>query len=96
MSSRTSVKEIMRERMRASPGCLDGTLRNARGEPFVQAVHGDDPLAEGFDTCAGLRPPAQAPPITWIDVLDYVCLAVMVLGALNAMWHVPRLRKFMP
>ncbi len=36
----------------AKPGCWDGQLLNGRGERYVEAVHGLDPLRKGFSFCA--------------------------------------------
>ena len=97
VTARASLQDVIREKMQASPGCLDGLLLNEKGEPFVQAIHGDDPLAAGFDTCSGpvRRAPVEDPAVTWMDVLDFVLLAVLVVVALNARFHMPRLRDFL-
>ena len=53
----TPLEQHLIEKVRASPGCLDGQLVNFRGDPYVQATHGDNPLEAGFSYCVSARPP---------------------------------------
>lgn len=48
----SAIEQAVCRRVRESPGCLDGKLVNYYGQPYVQLMHGDNPLAAGFDICA--------------------------------------------
>ena len=62
-----ALEEAIRSRLQERPGCLDNTLVNSKGLRYVQAQHGDDPLAAGFDICvsASVAPKRRAPPDAW-------------------------------
>jgi len=74
-----ALEEAVRARLQQNPGCLDQLLINCRGVRYVQAVHGDQPLAAGFDICASASPvpvPAAAP-----DAARWAALAAALLVA---------------
>ena len=48
----SAIEEVICRRVRERPGCLDGKLVNYYGQPYVQLMHGDNPLAAGFDICS--------------------------------------------
>lgn len=57
MSARlTALEEIMMDKQRANPGCLDGKLLNFQGEPYSEARHGTNPLGQGYCICAPAKP----------------------------------------
>ncbi len=45
----SSLELFVRQKLQSNPGCLDGKLLHIySGEAYVQALHGDNPLAAGF------------------------------------------------
>jgi len=57
----TAIEQAVCRQVRERPGCFDGKLLNYYGQPYVQLMHGDNPLAAGFDICS---------PYSGFDSLD--------------------------
>lgn len=56
----TSLEEIMISKQTAQPGCWDGKLSNVWGEQYSEAVHGLNPLGQGFSICTPLSALSRA------------------------------------
>jgi len=76
-----TIEDAIRARLQRSPGCLDHLLINNRGVRFVQAVHGDQPLAAGFDICASAVADVPIPPPA-PNAARWAALAAALLCAL--------------
>jgi len=50
-----TIEQAIQTTTRDQPGCLDNLLINSQGVSYVQAKHGDNPLAAGFYICAKPR-----------------------------------------
>lgn len=51
-NNESSLELFILQKLRKSPGSLDGRLHNSKGELYSQALHGENPLSAGFDIAA--------------------------------------------
>ena len=47
-----SMEQVVVGMQVKTPGCWDGKFLNDRAEPYREAVHGLNPLRQGFSICA--------------------------------------------
>jgi len=82
-----AVESEFRLRTREHPGCFDRMLVNRRGVAYVQAMHGDNPVAAGFTFATPLPSSGDKPSSSWAGL----ALAALIVAAVLVGYSIGRL-----